>query len=28
LPGHPVEAYTRAAGLHPRYGLLMTLHEV
>jgi cytochrome P450 len=27
-PGHPVEPYTRAAGLHPRYGLPMTLHSL
>lgn len=26
VPGHPVEPYTRAAGLHPRYGLMMTVH--
>ncbi len=27
VPGHPVEPHTRAAGLHPRDGLLMTLHR-
>jgi cytochrome P450 len=28
VPGHRVEPYTRAAGLHPRDGLLMTLHRI
>jgi len=28
VPGHPVEPYTRAAGLHTRDGLLLTLHRI